>query len=67
MMNVKIDTEANTITLVLPANLDTPPASKSGKNLLIATTRGNQSVVVEGIGQITFGVNVYRPNPAYTG
>ena len=36
--------------------------SKSGKTLQVATTQGN---VPLGTGDLSLGVNLYRPNPEY--
>jgi hypothetical protein len=49
-------------TLVIMADLEDPTPSKSGKTLVIASTRGNQKtdVMIDGK-PVTIGLNAYIP------
>jgi hypothetical protein len=49
-------------TLVIMADLEEPTPSKSGKTLVVASTRGNQKtdVMVDGK-PVTIGLNAYLP------
>ena len=59
-MKVTINEKANTMTVVLPL---TPGPSKSGKSMVIASTRGNQtSTAVYNGKPVTVGVNAYTAN-----
>ena len=59
-MKVTINEKANTMTVVLPL---TPGPSKSGKSLVIAATRGNQTTTAVYNGKpVTVGVNAYTAN-----
>ena len=59
-MKVTINEKAGTITVVLPI---TPAPSKSGKSLVIASTRGNQTTTAVFDGKpVTLGVNAYTAN-----
>jgi hypothetical protein len=59
-MKVTINEKTGTITVVLPL---TPAPSKSGKSLVIASTRGNQVTAATFNGQpVTLGVNAYTAN-----
>jgi hypothetical protein len=59
-MKVTINEKANTMTVVLPL---TPGPSKSGKSLVIASTRGNQTTTAVFNGKpVTLGVNAYTAN-----
>ncbi len=58
---VTIDEKKKTVTIVMPLTKPTP--SKSGKTMVIATTRGNQRTDTKFDGEpVTIGVNVYYPN-----
>ena len=60
-INVKVDTKAKTLTITLPLE-ENPVASKSGKNLTVASTRGNFRSDAEVDGKpVTVGVNAYIP------
>ena len=59
-MKVTINEKAGTLTVVLPI---TPGPSKSGKSLVIASTRGNQTTTAVFAGKpVTLGVNAYTAN-----
>ena len=59
-MKVTINEKAGTLTVVLPI---TPGPSKSGKSLVIASTRGNQTTTATFDGKpVTLGVNAYTAN-----
>tara|TARA_R100001086_G_scaffold2066_1_gene1407 strand:+ start:352 stop:534 length:183 start_codon:yes stop_codon:yes gene_type:complete len=59
-MKVTINEKAGTLTVVLPI---TPGPSKSGKSLVIASTRGNQTTTAVFDGKpVTLGVNAYTAN-----
>ena len=59
-MKVTIKEKAGTLTVVLPI---TPGPSKSGKSLVIASTRGNQTTTAVFDGKpVTLGVNAYTAN-----
>jgi hypothetical protein len=59
-MKVTINEKAGTVTVVLPL---TPGPSKSGKSMVIASTRGNQtSTAVYNGKPVTVGVNAYTAN-----
>jgi hypothetical protein len=59
-MKVTINEKAGTLTVVLPI---TPAPSKSGKSLVIASTRGNQTTTAVFDGKpVTLGVNAYTAN-----
>ncbi len=55
MKNIEIEREGSKLTLVIDLD-ETQGPSKSGKNIIIATTGGNQEI---GPG-IYLGANVYR-------
>jgi len=56
-MKVTINEKASTMTVVLPLS---PVTSKSGKSLVIASTRGNQKTTATFDGKpVTLGVNAY--------
>lgn len=61
MLKCTVDQKAGTMTLVLP--LQDPTPSASGKTLVVASSRGNQSTDAQLDGKtITVGVNAYiRP------
>lgn len=55
---VTVDEKAKKLTIVMP--LQKPARSKSGKTMVIATTRGNQKTDAKYQGNlITIGVNAY--------
>ena len=59
-MKVTINEKSGTVTVVLPL---TPGPSKSGKSMVIASTRGNQtSTAVYNGKPVTVGVNAYTAN-----
>ena len=59
-MKVTLNEKAGTLTVVLPL---TPGPSKSGKSMVIASTRGNQtSTAVYNGKPVTLGVNAYTAN-----
>jgi hypothetical protein len=59
-MKVTINEKAGTLTVILPI---TPAPSKSGKSLVIASTRGNQTTTAVFDGKpVTLGVNAYTAN-----
>ena len=59
-MKVTINEKAGTLTVVLPI---TPAPSKSGKSLVIASTRGNQTTTAVFDGKpVTLSVNAYTAN-----
>ena len=59
-MKVTINEKANKMTVVLPL---TPGPSKSGKSLVIASTRGNQTTTAVYNGKpVTLGFNAYTAN-----
>ena len=59
-MKVTLNEKAGTLTVVLPL---TPGPSKSGKSLVIASTRGNQTTTAVFDGKpVTLGVNAYTAN-----
>ena len=59
-MKVTLNEKAGTLTVVLPL---TPGPSKSGKSLVIASTRGNQTTPATFDGKpVTLGVNAYTAN-----
>ena len=59
-MKVTINEKAGTVTVVLPL---TPGPSKSGKSMVIASTRGNQTSTAVFNGKpVTVGVNAYTAN-----
>ena len=59
-MKVTLSEKAGTLTVVLPL---TPGPSKSGKSLVIASTRGNQTTTATFDGKpVTLGVNAYTAN-----
>ena len=65
-MEMEFNLEEGTVKITLPVNTKNPPPSRStGKSLMIAKEGGK--VLVEGIGEVRYGVNLYIPNPAYKG
>lgn len=58
-MTVTINEKEKTVTITLPLNTN-PSASKSGKSLLVATTRGNINSGVQFKGKpLVVSVNAY--------
>jgi|TARA_Y100000296_G_C5018248_1_gene178518 hypothetical protein len=56
-MKITINEKANTMTVTLPL---TPGPSKSGKSMVIASTRGNQTSTATYDGKpVTVGLNAY--------
>ena len=56
-MKVTINEKSGTMTVVLPLS---PGPSKSGKSIVIASTRGNQTSTATFNGKpVTVGVNAY--------
>jgi hypothetical protein len=58
MKNVKVELNQNILTLTIDLGKEFGPSS-SGKNIIVASTEGNQSV---GDGGLKLGLNLYRPN-----
>ena len=58
MENIKATVKGNILTLEIDLKKDQGP-SKSGKNILIATTGGN--VQIPGTDSVMAGINIYRP------
>ena len=59
-MKVTINEKAGTVTVVLPL---TPGPSKSGKSMVIASTRGNQTTTAVYNGKpVPLGFNAYTAN-----
>ena len=59
-MKVTINEKSGTMTVVLPLS---PGPSKSGKSIVIASTRGNQTSTATFNGKpVTVGVNAYTAN-----
>ena len=59
-MKITINEKANTMTVTLPL---TPGPSKSGKSMVIASTRGNQTTTATFNGKpVTVGLNAYTAN-----
>ncbi|HNT35241.1 MAG TPA: hypothetical protein PKH07_09615 [bacterium] len=57
-VKVEVDKKKGTLTIVLP--LQEPTASGSGKNMVVASTKGNMRVDAEYDGKpLTIGVNAY--------
>ena len=63
-MAIKASIKGDTLTLEIDLSTD-EGLSKSEKNIVIASTRGNQSMMTEKHGQFSYGLNVYRMNPKY--
>jgi hypothetical protein len=57
MKNVEITVEGNTLIIKVDLTKEFGPSS-SGKNIIIASTEGNQSV--PGREDVKIGLNVYR-------
>ena len=57
--NIQAEVDGDKLTLTIDLSVG-GTRSKSGKSEVIATTRGNVQVAT-GEGQVTVGVNVYRP------
>lgn len=58
---VTIDTKKKVMTIELPIEMD-PPASKSGKSLTVASTRGGLRTGTQFKGKpLTINVNAYIP------
>jgi hypothetical protein len=56
---MKAEIKSGNLVITLPLN-ETPVASKSGKNLTVASTRGNRATTAEVDGRpVTIGVNAY--------
>lgn len=67
-MQVKYNPTDKTFNITgLSANVENPPASASGKTVVLASTRGNQTFNVDiGGGKsipVTIGINAYMPKP----
>ena len=59
MQNITINSKDNLITITIDASIEIG-TSKSGKSTLVATTGGNIKVDTPE-GEITIGVNAYKP------
>lgn len=56
----KVQIENGELVIRIPANTTNPPPSKSGKTLVIASTRGNLKTELEINGKpVTIGINAY--------
>lgn len=55
---MKVEVKGKDIVITMPANFKNPPASKSGKTKVIATSNGNQKFTLEGK-EVFIGVNAY--------
>jgi hypothetical protein len=61
MQNVEMKLNGDTLTITVDLSKSLGP-SKSGKTVLVASTKGNQSVTPDG--SIKLGLNVYKyPDP----
>jgi hypothetical protein len=63
--NVKAEVNGDTLTLTIDLSVD-GTESKSGKSTVLGTTQGNKKVPY-GDGEVTIGVNVYKPSVAKKG
>jgi len=59
MKNIKYEVKGETLVITINLMEEMIP-SKSGKSNLLATTRGNQSLEVEGR-DLRLGLNLYEP------
>ena len=59
MRNVKVQVKGGKMVLTIDLTEEGIP-SKSGKSVVIGSTYGNQTVLTAD-GQVTVGLNVYRP------
>ncbi len=59
MQNIEFEVKGRTLIITIDLDAPTEP-SKSGKTDVIASTRGNVTVVSDGKETIKMGVNVYR-------
>jgi hypothetical protein len=61
MKNIEMKIEGNRLIITVDLNKEYGPSS-SGKNIIVATTEGNQSVPGREEHGIKIGVNVYKKN-----
>jgi len=59
-IHATFDTESGRLTITIDTKSEVGPSS-SGKNMLVATTRGNKALPI-GDG-LTLAINAYRPMP----
>ena len=59
MQNVDVKVTGNKLTISIDLNAKTTP-SASGKSEVIASTRGNTSIVTEKYGIVNLGVNLFK-------
>ena len=59
MKNVKLDLKGDELTITIDLKKDFGPSS-SGKNIIIASTEGNQSIPGKEDEGIKLGLNVYK-------
>jgi len=57
MENIKIETKGTTLVVSIDTTVDLG-VSKSGKTRMVASTKGNQKVLVDGR-EIVLGINAY--------
>lgn len=57
MNNVEFEVKGNVLTITVDLSAKGTP-SASGKNIVVASTRGNVGI---GKGEIKLGLNVYKP------
>lgn len=55
---MKVELKGKDIVITMPATMKNPPASKSGKTKVIATSNGNKEFQLDGK-TVYVGVNVY--------
>lgn len=61
---MKFEIKGDNLVLTIPINQIDPPESKSGKTLVVASTRGNVHTNLEVLGQpVTIGFNAYIAKP----
>tara|TARA_Y100000310_G_C20146161_1_gene562542 strand:+ start:237 stop:428 length:192 start_codon:yes stop_codon:yes gene_type:complete len=59
MVQASLNRDKTKITIVLDwKGKDTAPLSQSGKSVILASTNGNQPIVLDGI-QVRLGANVF--------
>ena len=58
-IDIKYDDKKGLIHLVIDVKKEIGP-SKSGKTIMVATTEGNTSLPIPGVGTIKLGVNCYK-------
>lgn len=58
MQNIKIATQGSNLVLTVDTSVNMG-RSKSGKSTLIASSQGNQKVIVDGK-EVMIGINIYE-------